>query len=126
MWLILASISAIVWYGWERAHRRTRPMAGGLHPEIELPHRGEWELYHNALSLCSKKARVCLAELGIDYVGHHVHLIETGAYENVRREFLAVNPAAILPVLVHQGHPCLLYTSPSPRDKRQSRMPSSA
>ena len=23
-------------------------------------------------------------------------------------------------------HPCLLYTSPSPRDKRQSRMPSSA
>ena len=24
------------------------------------------------------------------------------------------------------GDPCLLYTSPSPRDKRQSRMPSSA
>ena len=27
---------------------------------------------------------------------------------------------------VQDGHPCLLYTSPSPRDKRQSRMPSSA
>ena len=26
----------------------------------------------------------------------------------------------------HAIHPCLLYTSPSPRDKRQSRMPSSA
>ena len=25
-----------------------------------------------------------------------------------------------------QPKPCLLYTSPSPRDKRQSRMPSSA
>ena len=25
-----------------------------------------------------------------------------------------------------QWWPCLLYTSPSPRDKRQSRMPSSA
>ena len=25
-----------------------------------------------------------------------------------------------------RGTPCLLYTSPSPRDKRQSRMPSSA
>ena len=25
-----------------------------------------------------------------------------------------------------QGNICLLYTSPSPRDKRQSRMPSSA
>ena len=26
----------------------------------------------------------------------------------------------------HKLYPCLLYTSPSPRDKRQSRMPSSA
>ena len=26
----------------------------------------------------------------------------------------------------HLSHTCLLYTSPSPRDKRQSRMPSSA
>ena len=25
-----------------------------------------------------------------------------------------------------EGEPCLLYTSPSPRDKRQARMPSSA
>ena len=28
--------------------------------------------------------------------------------------------------LLLQPEPCLLYTSPSPRDKRQSRMPSSA
>ena len=28
--------------------------------------------------------------------------------------------------LSKEHHPCLLYTSPSPRDKRQSRMPSSA
>ena len=27
---------------------------------------------------------------------------------------------------IYSNHPCLLYTSPSPRDKRQSRMPSSA
>ena len=27
---------------------------------------------------------------------------------------------------ISQKHDCLLYTSPSPRDKRQSRMPSSA
>ena len=27
--------------------------------------------------------------------------------------------------IIEKGH-CLLYTSPSPRDKRQSRMPSSA
>ena len=29
-------------------------------------------------------------------------------------------------LLVAQNGSCLLYTSPSPRDKRQSRMPSSA
>ena len=29
-------------------------------------------------------------------------------------------------VVAYSGNPCLLYTSPSPRDKRQSRMPSSA
>ena len=35
---------------------------------------------------------------------------------------------AILDVKKHHDHSvaCLLYTSPSPRDKRQSRMPSSA
>ena len=29
-------------------------------------------------------------------------------------------------LIADQDSPCLLYTSPSPRDKRQSRMPSSA
>ena len=32
----------------------------------------------------------------------------------------------LFPAGCYGPHPCLLYTSPSPRDKRQSRMPSSA
>ena len=46
--------------------------------------------------------------------------------------FQGSTPAAAPPVLLAVGRfvakkgPCLLYTSPSPRDKRQSRMPSSA
>ena len=32
----------------------------------------------------------------------------------------------VVQFLIKQGVSCLLYTSPSPRDKRQSRMPSSA
>ena len=38
------------------------------------------------------------------------------------------NPESIAPEFIYQRtvSPCLLYTSPSPRDKRQSRMPSSA
>ena len=36
-------------------------------------------------------------------------------------------PAVALGIaLIAARNPCLLYTSPSPRDKRQSRMPSSA
>ena len=107
MWIpsLFVVAAAVVWVVWERGHRRTATMSGGLHPEITLPAEAEFELYHNALSLCSKKVRICLAELGIDYHGHHVHLIETGAYENIGRDFLSVNPAGIVPVLVHRGHP---------------------
>ena len=57
------------------------------------------------------------------------------AYDSVDRELLSVVlarfgvPEKMLTVIrqFHEGmRACLLYTSPSPRDKRQSRMPSSA
>ena len=38
--------------------------------------------------------------------------------------YLNVDPGTMSPY--QHGECCLLYTSPSPRDKRQSRMPSSA
>jgi glutathione S-transferase len=77
----------------------------GYQEQISLAHEQEWELYHNSFSLCSNKLRVCMAELGLPYRDHHVHLIETGCYENVGRDYLAINPAGLLPVLVHDGHP---------------------
>jgi len=101
---VVLAAAAGAW-AWERSRRRTHPVSPGLHPEIALPHRREFELYHNAFSLCSMKARVCLAELGVPYESHPVDLIETGAYENIRRHFLAVNPGGTVPVLVHRGHP---------------------
>jgi glutathione S-transferase len=105
--LIIAGVLALIvgWYVWERQHRPTRAMPGGLREEITLPHEQPWELYHNNLSLCSKKTRACLSELSIEYESHHVDLIETGRYENVSREFLKVNPGGLVPVLVHEGHP---------------------
>ncbi|MEE8312338.1 MAG: glutathione S-transferase family protein [Candidatus Binatia bacterium] len=102
---LVVLVALVGWYSWERGHRRTRAMTGGVHAAITLPHEQEFELYHNAFSLCSKKVRVCLAELGIAYVGRHVDLIETGSYETLGREFLAVNPEGVVPVLVHDGHP---------------------
>lgn len=98
-------IGFAAWWAWEKRRRRTHPVSAGHRPEISLPFQAEFELYHNALSLCSMKSRVCLAELGIHYRSHPIDLIETGAYENIRPAFLAVNPAGTVPVLVHRGHP---------------------
>ena len=46
----------------------------------------------------------------------------TGACPEVLDAILKANDEDRTPY----GNDCLLYTSPSPRDKRQSRMPSSA
>ena len=103
--LSIVGLALLAWYVYERSRRKTHAVPAGLQPDITLPHQKEWELYHNALSLCSKKTRLCMAELGLPYRSHHIDLIETGAYQNLSREFLAVNPAATVPVLVHEGHP---------------------
>ena len=107
MWwiVVLTLLAAVSWWGYEKSHRRTRPPGSGLKTDVTLPHGQSFELYHNAFSLCSMKVRLCMAELRIPYASHHVHLIETGSYETLSREFLAVNPAGTVPVLVHEGHP---------------------
>lgn len=100
----LLGVALVAWV-WERSRRVRHPVPAGHRAEIALPHERPFELYHNALSLCSMKTRVCLAELGIEYRSHPIDLIETGAYENIRPRFLAVNPAGTVPVLLHDGHP---------------------
>jgi tetrachloro-p-hydroquinone reductive dehalogenase len=105
-WLALAAAAGLCgWWAWEKSHRRTHPVPPGIRKDILLAHESEFELYHNPLSLCSMKTRVCLAELRIPYEGHAIDLIETGSYQTLSREFLAVNPAGTVPVLVHRGHP---------------------
>ena len=51
------------------------------------------------------------------HVAEHFHLLELGTGDYWDDLTTTTAPAA---------SSCLLYTSPSPRDKRQSRMPSSA
>ena len=62
-------------------------------------------------------------------------LAEIGSATLVEESAIAsIVPVAVAPdetlgnnvLLLDQNEICLLYTSPSPRDKRQSRMPSSA
>ena len=78
LWLLLAfPASLLLWFVLQKLLRRTHAVPPGLAETVSVPHRQEWELYHNDFSLCSKKIRVCLAELGIDYHPHHIDLVET-------------------------------------------------
>ena len=50
-----------------------------------------------------------------------------GVYEGVNyRPYTEFNPFDHFDTLIIWRYPCLLYTSPSPRDRTRSRMPSSA
>lgn len=55
------------------------------------------ELYHSTHSTCSQKVRLCLAEKGIAWKGHHLNL---RAFDQLKPEFLAINAAGMVPVLV--------------------------
>jgi glutathione S-transferase len=105
--LVLAALAAAfaLWFAFEKSRRKTHPVTGGLHPEIALPHTAEFELYGNAFSHCSRKTRLVMAELGIPYVHKPIDLIETGSYQTLSPAYLKVNPAGLIPTLVHNGHP---------------------
>lgn len=52
------------------------------------------------MSNCSQKARFCLEEKGLQWTSHPVDLLNN---EHLTPEFVAINPKAIVPVLVHDG-----------------------
>lgn len=58
------------------------------------------ELYHSTHSTCSQKVRLCLAEKGIAWTGHHLNL---RAFDQLKPAFLAINAAGMVPVLVDGG-----------------------
>jgi glutathione S-transferase len=58
------------------------------------------ELYHHGSSVCAAKVRLALVEKHLDWHGHYVDLLRG---EQFRPEFLAINPKAVVPVLIHDG-----------------------
>lgn len=59
------------------------------------------ELYHHGSSACAAKVRFALGEKGLDWVGHYVDILSG---EQFSPSFLALNPKAVVPVLVHDGN----------------------
>ena len=58
-------------------------------------------LYHNALSSCSQKVRLVLAELGLGYESHEVNLV---GGEQHAPDYVKLNPNHVVPTLVADGH----------------------
>lgn len=58
------------------------------------------ELYHNAISTCSQKVRLVLAEKDLDFTSHVVDLIGGGQHDP---EYVKLNPNHVVPTLVHDG-----------------------
>ena len=60
------------------------------------------ELYHFWSSVCSVKVRMCLGEKGVDWTSRYVDIFR---FEQVAPDYLALNPAGVVPTLVHDGVP---------------------
>ena len=58
------------------------------------------ELYNHAISTCSQKVRLVLAEKGIDYGPHWIDLL---AGEQHDPAYVKLNPNHVVPTLVHDG-----------------------
>ncbi len=65
------------------------------------------ELYHNDMSTCSQKARLALAEKGLDWTSHAMNL---RAGDQHTPEYLALNPNGVVPTLIHDGVPIIEST----------------
>ncbi len=96
---------ALIWFVREKSLRASHPVKGGRHEGIVLPHDAPLELYANPFSHCSRKVTLAMAEYGLAFRYRQIELIETGWYQTISPAFLKINPAGLLPVLVHDGVP---------------------
>ncbi len=58
-------------------------------------------LYHYWSSVCSQKARFCLAEKGLEWRSRHIDLF---TFDHWQPDYLALNPKAVVPTLDHDGN----------------------
>lgn len=57
-------------------------------------------LYHAGSSVCSQKARLALAETGLDWDSRNLDMTKG---EHQTADYLALNPEGVVPTLVHDG-----------------------
>ena len=60
------------------------------------------ELYYSWYSICSEKVLICLFEKDLPFEGRHVDLFD---FDQVKDDYLSINPAGVVPTLVDGGRP---------------------
>ena len=83
---------------------------------------------HNKDHVSETPATQLLKAHQVAFTEHPYEYLEHGGALH-SAQVLGLDPFTVVKTLVMQdqdGKPCLLYTSPSPRDRQKSRMPSSA
>ena len=85
-----------------------------------------FKIFHNSRCSKSRQALQILQDSNcdIEIINYLEADLDVSLIKDVLKK-LSLKPRDILRTS-EQDYNCLLYTSPSPRDKRQSRMPSSA
>ena len=58
-------------------------------------------LYHNDVSVCAQKVRMCLAEKEIPWHDNHLSLRDG---DHLAPDYLKLNPNGVVPTIVHDGH----------------------
>lgn len=59
------------------------------------------ELYHHHTSVCAAKSRLALAEKGVEWTGHMIHLRQSDQHTP---EYHALNPFGQVPILIHDDN----------------------
>ena len=81
--------------------------------------------FTNKVGSISNRDCVKQCIVGVDAVLHTATLHKPHVLTHSRQRFVDTNITGTL-TLLEEATLCLLYTSPSPRDRQKSRMPSSA
>ena len=89
----------------------------------------EEKVFNEVLDSAKKNGRLCTKNKKNEFI-HFKEMIENGQINRIALTtldgYVIVHYDEIIRCEANGNYTCLLYTSPSPRDKRQSRMPSSA
>jgi glutathione S-transferase len=62
------------------------------------------ELFHNSISTCSQKVRLCLAEKNLQWKSHHIDFHKR---EHLQPTYLRINPNGVVPTMLVDGRPVI-------------------